>query len=108
MVKTKAMKDYSVTILTRETILIKDQLWKAESIQDAEKKVSDFLFDKEFRDRPGKNNSLQKKEEFIGKNNLWMHLISRSGETSGEVFFVKIEEGSTLHGAMAGGARDPA
>ena len=103
MVKTKAMKDYLITILTRQDVLIKDQVWKAESMHDAEKKVSIFLFDKEFKDSSDKNNRLHKKEEFIGKSNLWMHLISQSGETPGEVFFVKIEEEeSGMRGAMAG------
>jgi hypothetical protein len=90
--KNKAMKDYVITILTRQSILIKDQVWKAESIHDAEKRVNDFLYDKEFKDKADNSNSLTKKEEFVGKNNLWMHLISQSGETPGEVFFVKIEE----------------
>jgi hypothetical protein len=86
------MKDYLITILTRREVLIKDEVWKAESIEQAEKRVNDFLHDKEFKGKSDKNNILKKKEEFIGKNMLWMHIITKSGEMPGEVFFVSVEE----------------
>jgi hypothetical protein len=86
------MKDYIITILTRTGVLIDDQLWKAESMEHAEKRINDFISDMEFKRKANTSNSLKTTEEKVGNNIKWLEVTSQSGEMPTEVFFVSVEE----------------
>jgi hypothetical protein len=86
------MKDYLITILTRSGVLVNDQLWKAESMEHAEKIVNDFLYDKEFKGKRISENMIRTNHEKIGNNVKWIEKITERSETGNEVFFVSLEE----------------
>jgi hypothetical protein len=88
----KAMKDYIITILTRTGVLVNDELWKADSMEHAERRVNKFLHDKEFKGKAGKNDSIKITEEKIGNNIKWLEVTSQPEGMPAEVFFVSMEE----------------
>jgi hypothetical protein len=95
-----AMKDYLITILMRDIVLINEQVWKAESMEEAEKKVNHFLTQRQFNGKLGRKDVVRKTEELNGDHIKWLEVITQSGDNAEVVFFISVEEETSKRWAL--------